>query len=325
MKQEIFVEKTKNIKQIFLALESSCDDTCASVVCNDNGKICVLSNIVSSQTDIHTLYGGVVPEIASRNHALAILPVVTESLKVAGLTIDDVTNVCATTHPGLRGAVMVGDIFGRSFANARNLPFTAVNHLHGHIASVAINKDIKPPFLSLVVSGGHTAIYSVKKWGAISLVMQTMDDAVGEAFDKVAKLLGLGLPGGVHIERLAKEYTGELITFVKHPRADGFTYSGLKTAVMNYTNKIDVPKICASFQHEAVMQLVSRTIEEMKKSGQRKLAVSGGVSANGYLRDLMSKAVAEIGGTVFFPEQKYCTDNAAMIGAAAILGLKFVD
>jgi N6-L-threonylcarbamoyladenine synthase len=314
-----------------LAFESSCDETCASVVRED---LTVLSNIVASQIDIHKLYGGVVPEIASRNHAMAILPVCEQALAKANVALDDITHIASVTGPGLRGAVMVGEIFGRSLAVSRNLPFVAVNHLAAHIASVAITNNVKPPFISLLVSGGHTALYNVKAWDKIELLCTTQDDAVGEAFDKVAKLLGLPYPGGVQIEKLATGATTaerriDLITFVKHPKHDAFSYSGLKTAVLGYVNRekaanrpIDIPHICASFQHEAVMQLVMRSVEMMKKQDTKILCVCGGVSANGYLREKMQYAVAQLGGRVFFPSLEYCGDNAAMAGVAAILNCK---
>ena len=312
--------------EIILAIESSCDDTCASVV---TGDLKVLSNVVSSQIDIHKLYGGVVPEIASRNHAMNILGVCNQALEQAGVDVSDITKVAATTHPGLRGAVMVGQIFGESFASARQIPFVAINHLAGHIASVVFGNDVQFPFMSLLVSGGHTSLYLVKSWQDIKLVCETMDDACGEAFDKVAKILGLEYPGGVKIQELSKKHKGDLMTFVKSNKLDGFSYSGLKTAVLNYVNRekqmgkeIDIPFVCASFQHEAVMQLVNKSMEGMKKHNVKLLCVCGGVSANEYLRDQMAISTGKIGGKVIFPKMEYCMDNAAMIGAVALLGVK---
>ena len=400
------------MKKLVLAFETSCDETCAAVV---TGDLRVLSNVVSSQIDIHKLYGGVVPEIASRNHAMAILGVCEEALNRAGVTLDDITHVAAVNEPGLRGAVMVGKIFGESLAAARNLPFIPINHLAGHIASVALttpaagaatpskegeymdkfnsskyspsrgrggtskasdgvvlggefgNESVSFPFLSLLVSGGHTALYLVKSWQNIKLLCQTMDDAVGECFDKVAKILGLEYPGGVKIQNLGMEYlkknkSPDLIQFISNPsKKDGFSYSGLKTAVLNYVKKLEageklsqtppskkggdrrqavgdvILRICASFQHEAIMQLVDKCREYMAKykitraSSTRldmqsslssdnsyaikNLCVCGGVSANAYLREKLPNAI--------FPKFEYCTDNAAMVGAAAILGIKF--
>jgi N6-L-threonylcarbamoyladenine synthase len=325
--------------RIILAFETSCDETCAAVLKVENGTLTVLSNIVSSQIEIHKLYGGVVPEIASRNHAMAVLGVCDTAIKTAGVKLPEITEIAATAEPGLRGAVMVGRVFGSSLADARKIPFTAVNHLAGHIASVAIQNTVNFPFMSLLASGGHTTLYLVKSWQGITPLAQTIDDACGEAFDKVAKILGLEYPGGVKIEALAKQYNGDFIQFVKHPkRGDNFTYSGLKTAVLSYVNSIknspfkegggtrsvsgDVPQICASFQHEAIMQLVTKTIAMMRRHNVKDLCVCGGVSANGYLRAQMTCAAAEIGATVIFPKFEYCTDNAAMIAAAAALKIK---
>lgn len=234
----------------------------------------------------------------------------------------DVTHVAATVEPGLRGAVMVGQVFGESLALGLGVPFLPVNHLAGHIASVAIDNKVEFPFLSLLVSGGHTSLYRVRAWDKIELLCATMDDACGEAFDKVAKILGLEYPGGVKIEQLAKKWTGELVTFVKPSKLTAFSYSGLKTAAARIAPKLPLEQACASFQHEAVMQLVNRSVGYMKKLGVKHLAVCGGVSANGYLRQKMTEAVSMIGGSVIFPNIQYCTDNAAMVGSAAALGAK---
>jgi len=302
--------------KLYLAFETSCDETCASVVRED---LTVLSNVISSQIDIHKLYGGVVPEIASRNHAMSLMGVCEEALARANVTLADITHVCATTHPGLRGAVMCGEVFGKSLAQGLKVPFIAVNHLAGHIASVALSERATPPFLCLLVSGGHTSLYKVNKWNDIKLLVQTADDAVGECFDKVAKMLGLEYPGGVQIARQALNANPDapLIQFVKNPRHDGFSYSGLKTAVLNHLQKNSTEKalICASFQHEAIMQLVDRSNQALQKHNIKTLCVCGGVSANQYLRNKLPDAI--------FPKFEYCTDNAAMIAAAAILNVKF--
>jgi len=354
----VAVQKQK--QRLVLAFETSCDETCAAVVqyCSGDGVV-VLSNVVSSQIEIHKLYGGVVPEIASRNHVMAIQTVYEEALAAAGVTLGQIDEIAATTHPGLRGAVMVGQVFAESLATAAKKPFTEVNHLAGHITSVVLNNSpssevVKPPFLSLLVSGGHTALYKVAAWDKVELLCQTSDDAVGEAFDKVAKILGLGYPGGVQIEKLSQEYSpfrkggaegGGFIQFVQNPaKKDGFSYSGLKTAVLNYVNREKFPSftpkgqgsraergvlmegwtreartgwlahVCASFQHEAIEQLVTRCETEMKRHNMETLCVCGGVSANKYLRSRLPHA--------HFPPFEYCTDNAAMIGAAAVLGVK---
>ena len=302
-----------------LAFETSCDETCAAVV--RGGKI--LSNVISSQIDIHRLYGGVVPEIASRNHAMAILGVCREALDIAKVTLNDITHVASVVEPGLRGAVMIGRVFGEGLAVSLGIPFIPINHLTAHIASVAIDNDVKTPFMTLLVSGGHTSLYLVDSWNNIKLLSQTMDDAVGECFDKVAKILGLEYPGGVKIEQLAKEYNDDMITFVNNPtRKDGSSYSGLKTAVLNYVKAnpdADKAAVAKSFQHEAVMQLVNRSIESMKQNGIKTITVCGGVSANGYLRESMANAVKQIDGAVIFPQMQYCTDNASMVGMTATL------
>jgi len=311
---------------MILAIETSCDETCASVVGAD---LHILSNVTNTQIDIHKLYGGVVPEIASRNHAMNILGVVEEALSRAKITKSDLTAIAATTHPGLRGCVMVGAVFGESAAAALKIPFIPVNHLAAHIASISLSGAFPPapplrrpnesnfPFLCLLVSGGHTALYHVKSWDNIHLLTQTIDDAVGEAFDKVGKILGLEYPAGPKIETLALQNTAPLITFVKNNKCKQFTYSGLKTSVLHYKDKTNIPNICASFQHEAVSQLVTRTREWQRKLGVNTVCVCGGVSANKYLRAQLPDAI--------FPPFEYCTDNAAMVGAAAILGVKIVD
>ena len=226
---------------------------------------------------------------------------------------------------------MVGQVFAESLATARKIPFVGVNHLAGHIASVVLTTpSARPPFLSLLVSGGHSSLYRVKAWNDIELLCETGDDAVGEAFDKVAKLLGLPYPGGPQISRQAEQNSAQLMTFVKSPtKKDGFSYSGLKTAVLTYVNKekqagreIDVPFVAASFQHEAVMQLVDKCVAELQRTGMNTLCVCGGVAANKYLREKMKIACEAIGAEVHFPAMEFCTDNAAMIAAAAILGVK---
>ena len=253
----------------------------------------------------------------------------------ANVGLHEITHIAACVEPGLRGAVMVGEVFGKGLSVALKIPFIPVNHLAAHITSLSINNDIDFPFLALLVSGGHTALYRVHAWNNIQLVCQTADDAVGECFDKVAKILGLEYPGGVKIEKLSNEYlktndAKDLITFVQKPtKKDGFSYSGLKTAVLNHVNKlkqnnqsIDVGKLCASFQHEAIMQLVDKTKQIMRTENIKTIGICGGVSANGYLRQQMAHMVAELGGVVISPEMQYCTDNAAMIGAAAVLGAR---
>jgi len=298
-----------------LAFETSCDETSVAVV---DGDLKVLSNVVSSQIDIHKRFGGVVPEVASRNHLLAIESVTEEALRRAGVDISKIGQVAATTHPGLPGAVMVGRVFAESIATARNLPFIEVNHILGHIASnVLSNPRLKPPFMALVVSGGHTAIYHVQSFKSVKQLATTTDDACGEAFDKVAKVLGLSYPGGPQISNQAAQFKGETdIVFMpnkNYKKTKDFSYSGLKTAVLNYVNrkqqkgeKLNVPEICFAFEREAIGQLVLKVPKI-----NLPLAVSGGVAANEYLRKQFPNA--------YFPSQELCGDNAAMIAAAAIL------
>ena len=304
-----------------LAIETSCDETCAAVVEQlADGGLTVLSNVVSSQIDIHKLYGGVVPEVASRNHLLAIENVYNQALMQAGVKIEQISQIAATTHPGLVGAVMVGRVFAESLALARGVPFISVNHLAGHIASVVLsNPTLKPPFVCLVVSGGHTSLYKVQSYKNIKILGHTMDDACGEAFDKVAKVLGLGYPGGPAVSRVAaKESDIQLVTKANYARDLNFSYSGLKSAVINYVHKIkqakqepNIADICVAFQSEAIKQLV---VKCNNARGKLPLAVCGGVSANKYLRSQLPDAL--------FPDISLCGDNAAMIAAAAVLGLR---
>lgn len=300
-----------------LAFETSCDETSVAVV---DSNLKILSNVIASQIDIHKRFGGVVPEVASRNHLLAIESLTKEALQLADITLDQITQIAATTHPGLVGAVMVGRVFAESIATAQYLPFAGVNHILGHIASCVLsNPNLKPPFLALVVSGGHTSIYRVESYKKIKLVASTMDDACGEAFDKIAKVLGLSYPGGPEISKIASDFIGEtellFMPNANYKKTANFSYSGLKTATLNYVNRkrqmgeeLNTPEICFAFQREAIGQIVAKC--NMIKS-KLPIAISGGVSANKYLREQFSKA--------FFPRTELCGDNAAMIAAAAIL------
>lgn len=328
-KVEKKLEELKTKKDILvLAFESSCDETSVAVV--KNGRE-VLSNVIASQIEIHTRFGGVVPEVASRNHILAINNVLTESLKNAGVTMKDIDAVAVTYGAGLEGALMVGINFAKSLAYSLNLPLIAVNHIKGHISANYIqSKELTPPFICLVVSGGHTAILRVDDYINHTLIGQTLDDAVGEAFDKVARVIGLGYPGGPKIDKSAK--LGEPnISFVKPSSLDktfNMSYSGIKTAVINYVHnkqqkgeEIDVNNISASFQKQAIDLLVEKAIRASKKYGIKKIALAGGVAANSYLREEISKKGKEIGAEVFYPELRLCTDNAAMIGCAGYYNL----
>lgn len=318
-----------------LAIESSCDETsCAIVV---DGRT-VLSNIVSSQIDIHTLFGGVVPEVASRNHIMAIDNVVNEALVKANKTLDDINAIAVTYGAGLIGSLLVGISYAKALAFATNKPLIAVNHINGHIASNYITfKDLTPPFICLLVSGGHTAIIRVEEYNQHTVIGNTLDDAVGESFDKVARVLGLGYPGGPKVSKCA-EKGNDNIVFVKPNDSLGynFSFSGKKTAVINYINtlkqknqQIPVDDICASYQKCVVEELVNKTIKATLSSGLNKIVIAGGVSANTLLRNTLKKESEKHGIKCYFPELQYCTDNAAMIGSSAyfevLLNKPFAD
>ena len=309
-----------------LGIESSCDETSVAVI---NDQFQILSNVIISQIEIHQTFGGVVPEIAARNHIENILPVLDEALRKANVTINQIDQIAATTEPGLPGAVMVGRVFGKSLANALNLPFFAVNHLHGHMASLRLsNPNLQPPMLCLLVSGGHTILYRVNEKWEIQTLCTTADDAVGEAFDKVARVLGLAYPGGPKISQHADMKLPFTPIMNKFPK-NTFSYSGLKTAVLNYINHekqkgnvINLPEICANFQYCAVAQLLNKTREYLQQTGIKTLGICGGVSANQYLREQFNNMCQELGVQLYLPSPELCGDNAAMIAAAALLGIK---
>ena len=310
---------------IILAIESSCDETAAAVV--KNGRD-VLSNVISSQIDLHTLYGGVVPEIASRKHMEQINQVIEQALDKANVTFDDITAIAVTYGPGLVGALLVGVACAKSLAYALKKPLIGVHHIEGHISANYIeNADLEPPFVCLVVSGGHTHLVNVKDYGEYEILGRTRDDAAGEAFDKVARAVGLGYPGGPKIDKLAKEGNPNAIEF---PRAkiDGsvydFSFSGLKSAVLNYINSCEMKNIeinkadlVASFQSSVVESLVTRAMMAVKEMNTDKIAIAGGVASNTAFRDAMLKVCKENNVKFYRPSAIYCTDNAAMIGAAA--------
>lgn len=310
---------------IILAIESSCDETAAAVV--KNGRT-VLSNVISSQIDLHTLYGGVVPEIASRKHMEQINQVIRQALSEAGLTLDDITAIAVTYGPGLVGALLVGVAEAKALAFATNKPLIGVHHIEGHISANYIEHvELEPPFGCLVVSGGHTHLVNVKDYGEYEILGKTRDDAAGEAFDKVARAVGLGYPGGPKIDRLAKEGNPNAIEF---PRAKisgseyDFSFSGIKSSVLNYINQCEMKKeeinkadLVASFQNAVVDVLVSHAIHAAKEYGFKKLAIAGGVASNSALRAGMKSACEEQGIEFYYPSPIICTDNAAMIGAAA--------
>ena len=316
----------KNEKDVLiLAIESSCDETAAAVV--KNGRT-VLSNVINTQIAIHTEYGGVVPEIASRKHIENINPVIREALKEADVTLDDITAIGVTYGPGLVGALLVGVAEAKAIAFATDKPLVGVHHIEGHIAANYIeNKELKPPFVALVVSGGHTHLVKVLDYGKYEILGRTRDDAAGEAFDKVARAIGLGYPGGPKIEKVSHEGNPHAMEFPRAKIADGpydFSFSGLKSAVLNYVNKQKmmgaeiVPEdIAASFQQSVVEVLVSKTIKAAKAHGVKKIALAGGVASNSALRTRMQEACERNGFYLSVPAPILCTDNAAMIGCAA--------
>ena len=309
---------------LILAIESSCDETAASVV--KNGR-CVLSNIISSQIAIHTLYGGVVPEIASRKHIEKINQVVEAALKEADVTLDDIDAIGVTYGPGLVGALLVGVAEAKAIAYAKK-PLVGVHHIEGHVSANYIeHPDLEPPFLCEIISGGHTHLVIVKDYGSFEILGRTRDDAAGEAFDKVARAIGLGYPGGPKIDKLAKEGNPHAIDFPRAHMEDApydFSFSGVKSAVLNHLNKcrmtgepIVEADIAASFQQAVVDVLVDNAIRAAKDYHMDRLAIAGGVASNGALRAAMEAACEKEGIRFYRPSPIFCTDNAAMIGVAA--------
>lgn len=312
----------KEIK--ILAIESSCDETAAAVVVNGRD---VRSNTISTQIPLHTLYGGVVPEIASRKHTERINQVIATALEEAGETLDDMDAIAVTYGPGLVGALLVGVAEAKAIAFAKHLPLIGVHHIEGHISANYIeNKELEPPFLCLVVSGGHTHLVRVKDYGDYEILGRTVDDAAGEAFDKVARAIGLGYPGGPKIEKKALEGDANAIPFPKAKVADhpyDFSFSGLKSAVLNYINgakmkgeEVNEANIAASFQKAVVDALVDHAMMAVDEFGCDKFAIAGGVASNGAFREAMRVACEKKGVKFYHPSPILCTDNAAMIGAA---------
>lgn len=310
---------------LILAIESSCDETAVSVV--KNGR-CVLSNIISSQIAIHTLYGGVVPEIASRKHIEKINQVVEAALKEADVTLDDIDAIGVTYGPGLVGALLVGVAEAKAIAYAKKKPLVGVHHIEGHVSANYIeHPDLEPPFLCEIISGGHTHLVIVKDYGSFEILGRTRDDAAGEAFDKVARAIGLGYPGGPKIDKLAKEGNPHAIDFPRAHMEDApydFSFSGVKSAVLNHLNKcrmtgepIVEADIAASFQQAVVDVLVDNAIRAAKDYHMDRLAIAGGVASNGALRAAMEAACEKEGIRFYRPSPIFCTDNAAMIGVAA--------
>jgi N6-L-threonylcarbamoyladenine synthase len=319
----VIITTMKN-QDLILGIDTSCDDTSASVV--EGGRI-IRSNIVSSQAEIHSKYGGIVPELASRRHIEMIWPVVDEALSQASVDLDELKAVTVCYGPGLIGSLLVGCSFAKSICFSRQIPLIGVNHLEGHIcASLLTEPSPEYPFLALVISGGHTSLYLIDGFANYAELGRTRDDAVGEAYDKVAKMLGLGYPGGPIIDAMAKDGDPEAVAFPRPylPDTLDFSFSGLKTAVRNFINRESADSaerctpedICASFQKAVVDVLVRKTEWAIKKTRIRSVALSGGVAANSELRERMGEMVLDRGMQLFVPDVHLCTDNAAMIAAA---------
>ncbi len=317
--------KTNERSINILAIESSCDETAAAVVRDGRD---VRSNIISSQIALHTLYGGVVPEIASRKHIEKINQVIEQALEEAHVTLDDIDAIGVTYGPGLVGALLVGVAEAKAISYAKNLPLVGVHHIEGHISANYIeNRDLEPPFLCLVVSGGHTHLVKVLDYGKYEILGRTRDDAAGEAFDKVARAIGLGYPGGPKIEKVSHEGNPHAVEFPRAKIADGpydFSFSGLKSAVLNYLNgcrmkgiPIVQADVAASFQKAVTDVLIGNAMKAIEEFKLDKFAIAGGVASNSVLREGMREACHKRGVAFYHPSPVYCTDNAAMIGVAA--------
>ncbi|MBR1993875.1 MAG: tRNA (adenosine(37)-N6)-threonylcarbamoyltransferase complex transferase subunit TsaD [Firmicutes bacterium] len=315
----------KDGKILTLAIESSCDETAAAVIAEGRE---VLSNIISSQIEIHKQYGGVVPEIASRHHLNNVNTVVDQALEEAGVTIDDVDMIGVTYGPGLVGALLIGLATAKAYALAADKPLIGVHHIHGHICANYIqHKELEPPFMALVISGGHTNIVEVEDYSTCRVLGGTRDDAAGEAYDKVARVLGLGYPGGPLIDKIAREGDPEAVEFKRVFLEKGsldFSFSGIKTGVLNYINsekqagrEISVPDVAAGFQAAVLDVIVAKTVGAAVDMGKDKIVLAGGVAANSMLREMLEKECAKHGLKLYYPAPVLCTDNAAMIGCAA--------
>lgn len=312
---------------LILGLESSCDETSAAVVEMDNGIRKIHSNIVASQIDIHRLYGGVVPEIASRAHIEAISGITYEALEKAGVTLKDISAVAVTSRPGLIGALLVGVNFGKSLAYANNIPLVGVNHVKGHVAaSYLAHESLEPPFVALVVSGGHTSIYYVESYNSFREIGTTRDDAAGEAFDKIGRVIGLEYPAGAAMDKLAHKGDKNAIVFPS-PALVGdtldFSFSGIKTAALNYLNSaqqkgetVNTADVAASYTDKIVKAIVKKAEKALALCKTDKLVLSGGVAANSHLRAGLEEMCSAVGSTLFAPPISLCGDNAAMIAAA---------
>ena len=316
-----------------LAIETSCDDTGAAVLLDGRN---ILSNVVSSQVSIHQKYGGVVPELASRRHIESIVPIVSQALEEAKVTLSEIDGVAVTHGPGLVGSLLVGLSFAKSLSFARKIPFIGVNHIEGHLSAIFLEKESpRFPFIGLVVSGGHTSLFRVDGFGKYERLGQTRDDAAGEAFDKVAKLLGLGYPGGPIIDDLSKQGNPKAIRFPRPSlwkNSFDFSFSGLKTAVVNYVRSHPEPQggypetlvrdIVSSFQEAVVEVLVKKTLQAAQHQELKRVVLSGGVAANSRLREKIREEALEKKMKVYLPSPSFCTDNAAMVGVVGYEYLK---
>lgn len=308
---------------LVLCIESSCDETAAAVI---RDGCTILSSIVATQVDIHARFGGVVPEIASRQHLAAIVPVVDAALEKAGLTLEEIQGVAVTRGPGLVGALLVGLAYAKSLAFARKIPFCGVHHIEGHLLAIQLEQPVAFPYLALAVSGGHTHLYRVDSIGAYTTLGRTIDDAAGEAFDKVAKMLGLPYPGGARIDQLARTGNPQAIDFPRPlPRKDSvdFSFSGMKTSVATHLRQVggtvegsDLNDLCASFQAAVVDVLTRKTLRAALDHQLSRIVVCGGVACNSGLRQRFHEVAAQYHRQVFFPSMSLCADNAAMLGVA---------
>ena len=315
----------KDGKCAILAIESSCDETAAAVCLNGREAA---SNIISSQIEIHKLYGGVVPEIASRHHLDNVNPVVDQALEEAGISMDEIDAIAVTYGPGLVGALLIGLATAKAYAIATGKPLIGVNHIQGHVcANYIAHPDLEPPFMALVISGGHTNIVDVKDYQTYHVLGSTRDDAAGEAYDKVARVLGLGYPGGPLIDKIAKAGDPQAAPFKRVYLEKGsldFSFSGIKTGVLNYINgekqagrEVNVADVAAGFQEAVLEVVVNKTVGAALQRGEDKIVVAGGVAANSRLREMLGEECRKHGLGLYYPPPVLCTDNAAMIGCAA--------
>ncbi len=315
----------KDGKLVTLAIESSCDETSVAVLLDGRE---VLSNVIASQIKVHQVFGGVVPEIASRHHLDNVNRVADEAMKEAGITLDDVDLIGVTYGPGLVGALLIGLATAKAYAMATGKPLVGVHHIQGHICANYIeHKDLEPPFMALVISGGHTNIVEVTDYNECQVLGQTRDDAAGEAYDKVARVLGLGYPGGPKIDKIAREGNPEAVEFKRvflEKDSLDFSFSGIKTGVLNYVNtekqagrEINVPDVAASFQQAVLEVIVKKTVGAAVQMKKDKIVMAGGVASNSRLRSMMEEACEKEGIKLYYPSPILCTDNAAMIGCAA--------